>query len=581
MIKEFLENNILLSDGAMGTYYSNLTGDSSTRVELSNILEQETIFKIHKEYIDAGAKLIRTNTFAANCFSLNVDRDKLKKIIQNGWYIAKRAAEGRDVFVTGDIGPIPTISLEGELIPEYQILEEYYYIIDLFLELGCTIFNFETFSSLEYLKEVTDYIKNKSEEFYIMVQFATNKSGFTRNGKNIEDIHNQANKLNVDLLGLNCGSGPTHLVKHIGVYETIYANAGYPEIINNRTIFNDNPQYYADVISTVLSKDIKIVGGCCGTTPEHIKALGQILNGTKPKEVVEFNSEHKSLTTSNKINKNLIIAVELDPPSKPDLKQIIDNSKIMKNIGVDYITLADSPSGRMRLNPIIVAARIKRDVGINVIPHICCRDRNLIALKSDILAAHTEGIRDILIITGDPVPLEERDEVKKVFNCNSVTLIKQVDQFNKTLLNDSILNIGGALNLSARNLESQEKRMNEKIEAGAHMFLTQPLYEDRSIDFLMKMKKPKDVKILAGILPVVTYKNAMFLNNEFPGISIPDNIISRFNPNMSRDEAEEVGIEISVEIANKLKGTVDGFYFMTPFNRTNMISQIIARAKLK
>lgn len=580
MIREFLKNNLLLSDGAMGTFYSELTGDSTTRVEVSNVTQPETVLNIHRKYIDAGSKLLRSNTFSANTHSLNITEIELKNIISSAWSIAKQAVGNKNIFIAGDIGPIPVIGTDGEQISDESILNEYFFIVDCFLELGCSIFNFETFSSTDYLLDVVNYIKKKSDQSFIMLQFAVDKYGYTRKGINLEALKKFSESLNIDLVGLNCGSGPTHLVNHIDGFQTAYANAGYPEIVNNRTVFNSSPKYYADVISSIVS-DVKIVGGCCGTTPEHIQAINDLLNGRDLKESNKNEIETTSDYESRDKRTDLIIAVELDPPFRPDLTKILASGKVMKNLGVDYITLADSPSGRMRLNPITVAARLKRDLGVNVMPHICCRDRNLIALKSDILAAHTEGIRDILIVTGDPIPLEERDEVRKVFNCNSVSLMKQVEYFNQTLLNDETFNIGGALNLSSKKLDVQVAKMNKKIEAGAKMFLTQPLYETRSIDFLHNIKKDDDVKILAGILPIVTYKNAMFLNNEFPGISIPNSMISRFKIDMSREEAEELGINISVEIVNRLKGFVDGFYFMTPFNRTNMISEIINRAELR
>lgn len=582
MIRTFLKNSLLLSDGAMGTYYSQLTGDSITRVEIANISKPDIIVKIHKEYIEAGSRLIRTNTFSANTHSLKISRCYLKEIIHKAWDLAKEAAGNKSLFIAGDIGPIPQITSNGEEICEKSIISEYLFIVDSFLDKGCTIFNFETFSSVEYLKDIIEYIRFKTENSFIIVQYAVGKSGYTRRGISLERLVSESEDLDIDLTGLNCGSGPTHLVNHIHHFKTAYANAGYPEIINNRTIFNSSPEYFADVISTILPGGIKIVGGCCGTTPAHIKALSTILGGSEinRKSCIKPEFEvmhHKSMIPG----RNLILAVELDPPFKPDLKKIIDSAGKMKEIGIDIITLADSPSGRMRLNPITVASRIKREIDISVMPHICCRDRNLIALKSDILAAHTEGIRDLLIVTGDPIPLEERDEVKRVFNCNSISLMSQVDNFNKTLVSDSIFRIGGALNLSSGRLDAQVARMNRKIEAGATMFLTQPLYDNGSIDFLLNMKKSDNIKILAGILPIVTYKNARFLNNEFPGIQIPDSMILRFNNSMSRGEAEDIGVEISIEIVNRLKGFVDGFYFITPFNRTNMISEIINKAELR
>ncbi|MGL1894052.1 MAG: bifunctional homocysteine S-methyltransferase/methylenetetrahydrofolate reductase [Spirochaetaceae bacterium] len=588
MIRDFLKDNILLADGAIGTYFTKFIDNENYRVELANINDPDIILKIHSEYIKSGAKLIRTNTFSANTKSLNISTAKLKEVIKHGCLLVTEAKANNDIFIAANIGPIPETSDEGLLYSRKELLDEYKFIIDCFIECGILIFNFETFSNLEYLPEIINYIKSLKELTFIAVQFSVMKSGYTRSGIYIDDIVSESNILDIDVLGFNCGSGPAHLVANIKKLKKLnnilssYPNSGYPEIINNRTVFNNNPKYFADILAESIKYGVKILGGCCGTTPDHISMLNNILNGkNEPSIISNYAKKENSSITIKKPEKDFIIAVELDPPFKPDLTKILKSAADLKNIGVDFITLADSPSGRMRLNPITVASRIKRDINIDVMPHICCRDRNLIALESDILAAHTEGIRHLLLVTGDPVPFEKRDDVKKVFNCNSVTLMKRVKLINNTFLDKSPFLIAGALNLSVNKLENEIIKMDKKNEAGATLFLTQPIYDDRTIEYLLNMKNRDDTKILAGILPIVTYKNAQFLNNEFPGISIPNNIIFRFNPDMDRDTAEKMGIDIAVETVNKLKSRVDGFYFITPFLRTNMIKEIIKRTNIK
>ncbi len=581
MIKNFIKEKILIADGAMGTYYSDITSDSVNRVEEANIKNHKVILDIHKKYIENGSKLIRTNTFSANTVSLNISRGVLKEIIDSGCDLALEAALDKNVYVAGNIGPIPQILSDGSQVTDKDIIDEYKFIIDCFVGKNITIFNLETFSSTEFIDEIVEYIRASVKDVFIMLQFSITKSGYSRKGIYIEDIVKKTD--NVDVLGFNCGSGPTHLLNNIKKIDStfplsVYANAGYPEIINHRTVFNSDPEYFAGIVLQTIEYGAKIIGGCCGTSPEYIKNISMLLSGKKVKKLPRKTNHQKLQSENTKKNSDLIIAVELDPPFEPDLTKILKSAQELKDIGIDFITVADSPSGRMRLNPIITASRIKREVDIDVMPHICCRDRNLIALKSDILAAHTEDIRKILVITGDPIPQEERDEVKKVFNCNSVTLMKQITEFNTSILKESKFQIGGALNLSARNLDVQVKKMENKIEAGATLFLTQPIYDTRSIDFLLNIKKREGVKILAGILPLVTYKNAQFLNNEFPGITIPEDLIARFDPGMSREEAQTVGVDISVDIVNRLKASVDGFYFITPFFRTGMIKDIIKRS---
>jgi homocysteine S-methyltransferase len=231
---------------------------------------------------------------------------------------------------------------------------------------------------------------------------------------------------------------------------------------------------------------------------------------------------------------------------------------------------------KVRVDSISIAAKIKREVGIDTMPHICCRDKNINAIRSGLLAAHIEGIRNILAVTGDPVSTEERGSIKGVFNLNSFKLVNLISQMNDEVFNKDIMRIGGALNLNVKNKQMEVDRMCKKVENGATLFLTQPIYDDETIEFLKEMKR-ENVKILGGILPIVNYRNAQFLNNELPGVHIPEKYINRFHKEMSKEEAEKVGIEMAVEITNKIKPYVDGIYFMTPFNRVNMIIEIIEK----
>ncbi len=586
MLQEYLEKNILIADGAIGTYYYNLYNTTDTSVEEANLTNSAAIRKIHKEYIDSGAKLIRTNTFSANTVSLNCDKFYLKSLIDAACKNLREASGKKDLFFAGNIGPIFNINGDGKYFSDSYIIDEYKYIVDLFLENSISIFNFETFSNIDFLEELFDYIKSRKEDSIIMIQFSVSKDGYTRNGIHYNDLFENPALLKSDVIGFNCGSGPAHLLKLIKKLKitkkilSFYPNAGYPELVNNRTFFNTNERYFAEKLIESTESGVKIIGGCCGTEPKHIKALSNIYtNGLKPVDS-NYSANEDNNINSKPNSKKYLLAVELDPPTNYDLSKIIQGAKRLKDIGADIITLADSPSGRVRLNPIIAAARINREVGIRVMPHLCCRDRNLIALKSDILGGYSEGIRDFLFVTGDPIPLEEKDVVKKVFNCNSTTLMSLADQFNKNIFSSDPVKIAGAFNINAQNIDAEIIKMNKKVESGAELILTQPIFDDSVVTYIKEIVSRKNVTLLAGIMPIVTYNNAQFLNNEFPGISIPERIINYFRPDMSREEAEEVGIEVSVNMVNKLKQWVDGFYFITPFFRTSMIEKIIYKTSL-
>lgn len=595
MIRDFLKKHVLIMDGAMGTYYSQTTNRYDVPPELANINHPQIIEDIHREYISAGAKLIRTNTFSANSIVLNLPRPKVKDIITAGVQIANKAAAEKDVFLGASIGPVPD-SIDNIDTSPRAVLEEYRFISDVFLDLGVGIFIFETFNDFTYVKDIVKYIKQRDESVFISVQFATTPEGFTRKGISNRHVIDQVKACReVDAYGFNCGVGPTHLynlLKEIDFKDDIIVaapNAGYPEIIRERTVYINNPNYFAEKMEEISRLGAKILGGCCGTTPSHIRKMSQLIKSRRHVQPKEWHRIEKPVASLRKKrpnnfaeklkNNEFVIAVELDPPFDANIERIMENAHICKQNGVDIITVADSPMGRARVDSIMMAAKIKREVGIEVLPHICCRDKNLNALKAGLLAGYMENIRNVLAVTGDPVAAAEKSNIKPVFNLNSLSLTEFLNTMNHEVFKEDPVNIGGALNLNVCNPRAELERAFKKMEKGATFFLTQPIFDDKVIEFLSHIQKCERIKILGGIMPLVSYRNARFLNNEVAGIKIPDHIINKFHNDMTREEGERLGIEISVDIAQRIKDKVDGFYFITPFNRVHLIMEIIKRLK--
>lgn len=593
-IFEYLKDKFLITDGAMGTYYSKLTGDNESFCEFANLSNSSIIKNIHKEYIDAGAKFIRTNTFSANTVTLGVSKEELKEIIKKGYEIAKEAASGGEVFVAADIGPINISGIDKTIDDVY---DEYKFIVDTFMSEGADIFVFETLSNLNCLEKISAYIKEKNNLAFVLTQFAVMQDGYTRDGVSINAIVNKVKDIkDIDAFGFNCGSGPAHLysmLKKLDIYEdniiSVLPNAGYPEIVNERMVYIDNPDYFSDKMLSIKKFGAKIVGGCCGTTPKHISELSYKLKLHGSKVVLKSSDENKIIKKVSKVNNNFIsklnsggfpLVVELDPPTNTVMDKVMHCAEVCKENNIDLVTVADSPMSKVRVDSIVIASKIKRDLGIDVMPHICCRDKNINAIRSSVLAANIEGIRNILAVTGDPVSGAEEIKAKSVFNLNSFRLIELISEMNKEVFNGDEISIGGALNLNAFNKNSEVSRMNKKISNGASFFLTQPIFEDDTIEFLSNFKKESNAKILGGIMPLVSYKNAQFINNELPGVTIPQKYVERFHSDMTRDEAEAVGIKIAVEIINKIKNYVDGLYIVTPFNRIEMVIKVIKAAKI-
>lgn len=586
-IFEYLQKNILLTDGAMNTYYKKILNTESNS-EAANIYDENTIIEIHKKYIEAGAKLIRTNTFSANTFFFK-DIEEVKNIIEKGYKIAENVSKlyEDDIYVGASIGPIPDNHLK-------QINKnEYKEIIDIFLNLGAEIFVFETFNSLEYIMDSIEYLKEKKPSCFVLIQFSLTDIGVTKKSisyKKIIDMLKDSEY--IDAFGFNCGVGPLHMLNILKKaeipekYMSALPNAGYPEIINNKVEYVMSPEYFADLAYQITKLGIKIIGGCCGTTPKHIKLLKQKLNKDNKQDIVinmnesKIEIKEKKKNIKNKfhnkiINNKFIIAVELDPPFKLSADNILKGAEELKNNGVDIITIADSPMGKPRADSVIISSKIQRQVGIDTLPHICCRDRNAVSLRSSILGGYIEGIRNTLVVTGDPIPGEMKETTKSVFNLNSYSLINMINEMNNDLFFEEPIKIGGAVNFNVKNKEAEFKRLLKKAELGAEFFLTQPIFSDDTIEFIKGIGNDRNYKIFAGIMPLVTYRNAQFINNELPGITIPEKFLSMFSAEMTREESESTGVEISCQIAEKIKDYVDGFYIITPFNRYEMIIKIL------
>lgn len=593
MIRDYMKRyGPLITDGAMGTYFYERTRGKHTMAEWANIHEPELIKDIHEQYIEAGAKILRTNTFAANSRSMEIERDELKVLIQKAFAIATEAVGSREVLVAADIGPLP--SLEDD--DKEQVMNEYTCIIDSFVDAGAKLFWIETLSTYKYLDAITGYIKEKCPQADIFVQFAIDATGHTVQGISVEKLLKKVATIpTIDYYGLNCGMGPTHMYTWVKklinkgyTLSTVLPNAGYPTVENGRMIYPGNPIYFGELMRQIHYKGAPIIGGCCGTTPEHIRQIAQALDQsiTMPQELPDLSEDNEQVVVTKltnfmeKLNQGIKVCVaELDPPYGVDVSKIIKGATTLKGTGLDLITIADSPLGRARLDSVAVAAKIKREVGIDVMPHICCRDSNSIGLKSKLLACHMEGIRHILAVTGDPVPSVDRGEVKGVFHFNSQGLMELITEMNDEVFLGEPVYCGGALNLNIKSKEALFKRLHKKNQAGASYYLTQPVYDEKAIDHLKCLYKETDFKILVGIMPIVSLRNALYMNNEVPGIQIPESIIERFKRTTSKEEAVALGIEVAYNTCKEVLDYAHGLYFMTPFNRVSIVNEIYDRLR--
>lgn len=586
-IRELLQARPLLFDGAMGTYYKAAPG---VECEQANLTDPAGVLAVHREYLAAGADAVKTNTFSLPRLAA-AHAPGWEQLAQAGWQLAVQAAEETGAAVFADLGPAP----DTEAVPAGQV---YTAVAKQFAALGARNFLFETLSSDAGLLDAVGAIKAEVPDAFVLVSFAVLPDGYTREGMYCKDLARRMQESGiVDAVGLNCVSAPgamRTLAKQLGgtLPLSVMPNAGYPVVTRTQVKYQGRPEYFARELGRLAAEGtVQILGGCCGTTPAHIAALRAELDSlpvvekTAPAE--EF-STAKEQTVENedaflrKLNAGeKVIAIELDSPRNADLTGYLEGAKKLQAAGADLLTIADCPIAQARMDSSLVACRVHRELGLCTLPHMTCRDRNLNATKALLLGLYAEGVREVLAITGDPIPTAERDEVKNVYQFNS----RKLAQYIVSLAGEGRempgpMTVFGALNLNARNFDVELRRAKEKLENGMSGFLTQPVLSAQAVENLKKSRETlgADAKILAGIMPVVSQRNAIFMENEINGIHVEDWIIEKF-AGLDRAQGEELGLAISLEMAKAALPYADGLYLMTPFNRVALMERLIGRLK--
>lgn len=570
-------------DGAMGTYYASRAVNPVSPCEMANLYDPATIVSIHREYISAGCQAIKTNTFGANRISLNSDFETVREVICQGYLLAQEAVRGTEVQVFADIGPIP-----GDDTTE--IGEQYREIVDVFLDLGASRFIFETFSSADHLLEVSQYIKGHNPQAYILAEFAVSPEGLTRMGISGHQLLEKVWQWpSIDACGFNCFSGPSHLLEYIKTFDirdkiiSVMPNSGYPTTVNNRIYFNNSKEYFAAKMLELARLGVAILGGCCGTTPAYIRETVARLKDLTLGDIIPSAAQPQALRVRLPLDNPLldkikqgekVLAVELDPPIDTDIDFFMEGAQLLKQAGVDAITIADCPLARARVDSSLMACKLKRELDITPIPHMTCRDRNINATKALLLGLSIEGINNVLVVTGDPIPTAQRDEIKGIFSFNSAVLAGYIRNLNETVFS-SPFNICAALNVNARNFGSQLQRAQKKTAQGVTMFLTQPVLSQQAVENIKKARQELNASILGGILPIMSHRNACFMNNEVAGIYVAEDIVEQYR-DIPREEAHQLAVQVSIDMASQIYDYVDGYYLITPFKRVDIITAIIA-----
>lgn len=574
-----LAQGVFLTDGAFGTYCSRRQGFRSGSYELLNLTDPQLVTHIHREYLEAGAQSLKTNTFGANPETLG---DRLEEVLAAACDNALLAAEGTEALVFADLGPI-----QADPSCAFQI---YRSMIDVFLQKGLTHFLFETLESAVGLQQAAAYIKDRCPQAVIIASFAVDPDGFTRagiSGRELllrlqEDDH-------FDALGFNCVSGPHHLLRQVRALPPldkplyICPNEGYPSMEGGLARFGDNPGYFAHQLMEIAEAGAAIIGGCCGTTPAHIREARKLLDeqdarpaiperqpGVKPAALPPIESP-----LWNKLERGeLVIAAELDPPAVSDIRKFLKNAENLIQAGADTITVADCPVARVRADSSMMAAKLKRELGIDPLPHMTCRDRNLNAARALLLGLSIEEIHNLLVITGDPVPSADRKEVKGVWSYSAAGLADYVRALGQEGT-AAPFHIWGALNVNAVNFDAELQKAHRKMKSGIGAFLTQPVFTPESIENLRRAREALEgAYLLGGLLPVISHRAAVYMNGEVAGIRIPDQVVAQYK-DADKDRCRELALEHTLRLAREIRGMVDGYYLITPAARPSIGADIV------
>jgi methionine synthase I (cobalamin-dependent)/5,10-methylenetetrahydrofolate reductase len=598
-----LNKKILIGDGAMGTLLYSYGVDFC--FEQLNLSQPERIEQIHKAYINAGADVIQTNTYGANVTKLARYglEDRAKKINQAGVRLAKQAA-GKNNYVLGTIGGIRGIKKSAVTLEE--IIESLYIQLDAILSENVDGIVFETFYDYDELVDVLKIVR-KETDIPIVTQLSIHEIGVLQNGTSLSEAFTRLEDLGANVVGVNCRLGPYHMIQSLErvplpkkAFLSAYPNASLPDYVDGKLIYESDADYFTKSAIQLRDQGVRLIGGCCGTTPKHIEGIAKGLKELNPvteKDVVEKKEQItvKSSDISREphlheiVQKRRSVIVELDPPKHLDTSAFFEGAKVLKETGIDALTIADNSLASPRISNTAVGSIVKDRFDLRPLIHITCRDRNLIGLQSHLMGLHTLGINQILAITGDPTKVGDFPGASSVYDLSSFELIRLIKQCNqgisfsgKPLKLETSFSVAAAFNPNVRHLDRAVQRLEKKIEHGADYFISQPMYSPSKIIEVYEATKHLPVPIYIGIMPLTSARNAEFLHNEVPGIKLSDETRARMaEAGKSPEQGRQEGINIAKELIDTAFDLFNGIYLITPFLRYEMTATLTDYIKEK
>ena len=588
-----LGERVVVADGAMGSLLFDRGVDGASCYDALNLTDATLVQSIHQAYVAAGAQVIESNTFGANRVKLGrFDlAHKTREINLRGADLARSQA-GETRWVAGAMGPLGRM---GEEQPSQAELEDVFAEQALALvEGGADFIMLETFASLSLLLTALRGVK-AAVGVPVAAQMVFTQRGRTHSGRTARECFEALILAGAGMVGLNCGIGPGNafeVVQGLGPISaplSVLPNAGFPESLGDRLIYASSPEYFAGRTAACAAHGARLLGGCCGTTPEHIAALVRALDaGGSEKRIISASPAEarpqsaEPTRLARRLREGKVILVELDPPKHLDVEPVLAAAEALAAAGVDAITIAENPLAVPRLSNIVLAGMVRARTGTDVVVHLTGRDRNLVGMQSTIMGLAASGLHNVLAVTGDPPSAGSAERVSGVYDLRSLELMRLLAGFNqgRNHYGDAMrlpvnFCIGGAFNPNTRNIALQVGRMEKKIEAGAGYFLTQPVYSRERVDEMLAATRHITAPIVLGIMPLASSRNAEFLHNEFPGIEIPPETRQR----MARagERGQEEGVNIAWELLEYAWPHFAGVYIIPPFNRHAMALELMRR----
>ncbi|GAB6036655.1 bifunctional homocysteine S-methyltransferase/methylenetetrahydrofolate reductase [Fundidesulfovibrio butyratiphilus] len=606
-----LRSRPVVADGAMGTQLTARGLSPESCLELANLDRPDLVETVHADYLGAGAQVLETNTFGANAAKL--DRfglaSRTAEINRQGALLARRAAAGA-AWVAGSMGPLGRAFVglaprPGEERPDPERMGACFAEQAAALaEGGVDLIILETFPDLEQLCVALAAVK-AATGLPVAAQMVFGTQGRTLDGRSARECFETLTGLGADVVGLNCGVGPRDALAVIegaagfdGLI-SVFPNAGYPERVDDRLVYPSSPDYFAATLAACAQAGARLLGGCCGAGPEHIAALSRLMGASRVSVGAQASpppvrtsaptgsvpaQPGRFLKDAGQPGARPKFLVELDPPKHLDISGVLEGASALAEAGADAVTLAENPLAVPRLSNVALAHLVATRCGVETVVHLTGRDRNLIGLQSTLMGLACLGLTNVLAVTGDPPTAGGGEKLTGVFDARSFELIAMLEgfrqgrnAFGEDMRAATDFHIGAAFNPNTADIRMQVRRMEKKIAAGARYFLTQPVYSRQKADLVLEATKHIDVPIFLGVMPLASLRNALFLHNEFPGISIPAEVLARMEH--AGDKGQDEGLEIAWELMEYAVPHFAGIYCIPPFNRHAVAVELIRRAR--